>query len=147
MYSPEIYIPLPQWCTNRAWASNIWPHLSIHPHPVSPVGPVPPIQQQDHRGTYLFWCLSGLSNMLHNYLRYSSCVPSFSVHLHIHVVAQTRGIIPTKLGCGEQIMFNFSTLRPWPLTSNTYQSTLLPIRNIGNATIKIENFGEVLMKN
>lgn len=39
----ESVSPLPKCLHIKACPRIIWPHRNIHPHPVSDVGPVPPV--------------------------------------------------------------------------------------------------------
>lgn len=41
----ESVLPLPKCLHINACPRIIWPHRNIHPHPVSDVGPVPPVRQ------------------------------------------------------------------------------------------------------
>lgn len=41
----ESVLPLPKCLHINACPRIIWPHRNIHPHPVSDVGPVPPVMQ------------------------------------------------------------------------------------------------------
>lgn len=47
-------IPLPKCLQTKASARIIWPHRNMHPHPVSDVGPVPPVTQTSVMNVILF---------------------------------------------------------------------------------------------
>lgn len=44
----QVVLPLPKCLHTRASPRIIWPHRNIHPHPVSDVGPVPPVTRIIH---------------------------------------------------------------------------------------------------
>lgn len=58
---PSEVSPLPKCRHTKASPRIIWPHRSIHPHPVSDVGPVPPATQESGMRSVIRWKAPGVS--------------------------------------------------------------------------------------